>query len=204
MIRPGRILTSLPLLLLLTGCSDTPEPAAERRRLPEPVSAESAFYKMLISARSWAADAQPLRVAQIDVDEVKADGGKAAAWEAVFVSSSQRSSCRYTYSVIHRPARNLRGGVNAEPPEGWSGGGGSEPFLAQAFRTDSPAAYAVAMKQGRDYARKNRDKPVKFLLEKTARFPDPAWRVFWGESVSTSAYSIFVDAVTGQYLSTGR
>jgi hypothetical protein len=60
------------------------------------------------------------------------------------------------------------------------------------------------MKKGSDYARKNPGKPLKFLLEKTARFPDPAWRVFWGESVSTSAYSIFVDAVTGQYLATGR
>jgi hypothetical protein len=46
--------------------------------------------------------------------------------------------------------------------------------------------------------------PVKLLLEKTQRFPGPAWRVYWGESVSTSAYSVFVDANTGEYLATGH
>jgi hypothetical protein len=98
----------------------------------------------------------------------------------------------------------LREGVNAEPAEAWSGGGDSEPFLFQAFRTDSPAAYEVAMKRGQDYATKNPGKEVKFLLEKTRRFPNPCWQVFWGESVSASNYSIFVDAATGEYLGTGR
>jgi hypothetical protein len=191
-------------VLLLAGCSDSTKTAEEGSKAPEPVSGQSAFYKTLFSARIWAADAQVLRVAEIDVDEVKAEAGKAGAWEAVFVSPSQRSARRYIYSVIHRPARNLRGGVTSDPPEGWSGASGSEPFLVQAFKKDSPAAYEIAMKKGREYARKNPGMPVKFLLEKTNRFPDPAWRVYWGESVSTSAYSVFVDATTGEYLATGR
>ena len=197
-----RILVFLGFFLLLAGCSESPGPAEPKA--PEPISAQPAFYKMFLSARSWAADAQPVRVAEIDVDEVKAGGGKAGAWEAVFVSQSQGLGRRYIYSVIHRPARNLRGGVNADPPEAWLGRGDSEPFLVLAFRTDSPAAYEVAMKKGHDYARKNPDKAVKFLLEKSRRFPNPAWQVFWGESVSASGYSIFVDAATGEYLATGR
>ncbi|MGE5644476.1 MAG: hypothetical protein ACM336_01665 [Acidobacteriota bacterium] len=190
-------------VVLLVGCSESPKPAAEQKP-PEPVTGQTAFYKIWASARMWAADAQPLRVAEIDVDEIKAEGGKAGAWEAVFVSPGQRTLRRFIYSVIHRPARNLRGGVTSDPPVGWSTAGGAEPFLVQAFRKDSPAAYEVAMKQGREYARKNPGVPVRFLLEKTARFPDPAWRVYWGESVSTSAYSVFVDAVTGEYLGTAR
>lgn len=187
-------------LLVLGGCSESPKPA----RAPEAISGQSAFYKMFVAARSWAADAQPVRVTEIDVDEVKAEGGRAGAWEAVFVSQSQGRQCRYIYSVVHRPARNLRGGVSADPPENWSGRGDSEPFLVQAFKVDSPAAYEVAMKQGREYARKNPGKAVKFLLEKTRRFANPAWQVFWGESVSASGYSVFVDATTGEYLGTGR
>lgn len=159
---------------------------------------------MFIHARSWATDAQPLRVSQIDVDDVKDEGGKAAAWETIFVSASQRRSRLYTYSVVHRPARNLIGGVNAEPPESWSGTSGAEPFLVQAFKKDSTAAYEVALKHGREYAGKHPKEAVRFLLEKTKRFPDPAWRVYWGESVSTSGYSVFVDATTGEYLGTGR
>ncbi len=192
----------MPFVLILSGCSES-APAAKQAAPPEPVSAQSAFYKMFVSARTWAADAQPLRVAQIDVDEIKATAGRAGAWEAVFVSPGQAKARRYVFSVIHRPARNLRGGVNADPPENWARGGAA-PFPLQGFKIDSTAAYEIASEHGRDYAKRHPGVPIKFLLERTNRFPDPAWRVYWGESVSTSAYSVFVDAVTGDYLGTGR
>jgi hypothetical protein len=210
MNRFARTLVSALSLLFLAGCSEAPKRAAVEQQNPQgsappaPVSGATAFYKIFFSARVWAQDAQPVRVAEIDVDEVKAESGKAAAWEAVFVSQSQGQARRYIYSVIHRPARNLRGGVTSDPPESWSAASGAEPFLVQAFKTDSPAAYELAMKKGREYARKNPGMPVKLVLEKTHRFPGPAWRVYWGESVSSSAYSIFVDATTGEYLATGR
>ena len=60
------------------------------------------------------------------------------------------------------------------------------------------------MKKGADYAKKNPDKTITFLLEQTDRFPNPAWRVVWGETVGSSSYSIFVDATTGEYLRTVR
>lgn len=207
MARLARALPLVPVLLLLSGCSEPPKPAetaSTEAAPPEPVSGQTAFQKMFVSARSWAPDAQPLRLAEIDVDEIKAEGGKAAAWEAVFVSQSQRLARRYIYSVVHRPVRNLRGGVTSDPQEQWSGGGGTMPFLMLAFKKDSTAAYKVAMEKGAVYAKKHPDQEVRFLLEKTNRFPNPAWRVFWGESVSTSPFSIFVDATTGQYLATGR
>ncbi len=192
----------VPFVLALCGCSKT-SPAAKTAAPPEPMSAQPAFFKMFVSARTWAPDALPLRVAQIDVDEVKAVNGRAGAWEAVFVSPGQAKCRRYVFSVIHRPARNLRGGVNAEPPEAWARGG-SDPFPLQGFKVDSTAAYETAAKHGGEYAAKHPDVPVKFVLERTSRFPDPAWRVFWGESVSTSGYSVFVDAVTGDYLGAAR
>lgn len=198
------VATSVALFLCLWGCSDAPKEAPVRRPAPQPVSAQSAFQQMFISARGWAPDAQPLRVAEIDVDEVKAEAGKAGAWEALFVSPSGRSVRRYVFSVVHRPARNLRGGVNAEPSEAWSAGGGAEPFLVQALKTDSTAAYEVAAKRGREYARKNPGQPVKFLLEKTRRFPNPAWRVYWGETPASAGMAILVDATTGEYLGTDR
>jgi hypothetical protein len=196
----------LPLLLLLIGCSQTPQPASESKpeakKPPEPISAQSAFYKIFVQARSWASDAKPLRVGDIDVEEVKSQGGKTAAWEAVFVSESRAKSRRYTYSVIDLPPRNLREGVVAGPEDTWTGTGQVQPFVIQAFKTDSTQAYDVAIKRGADYAKKNPDMRIKFLLEWTKRFPNPAWRVYWGESISKSSYSIFVDAVTGEYLQT--
>jgi hypothetical protein len=50
------------------------------------------------------------------------------------------------------------------------------------------------------FVKKSPDKPIMFLLEKTRRFPDLAWRVIFGESVGTSEYSVFIDATTGAYL----
>jgi hypothetical protein len=72
------------------------------------------------------------------------------------------------------------------------------------IRVDTDKAYAVAMKQGADYARKNPKVPISYLLELTPRHTVPAWRVVWGESVSTSAFSVLVDALSGDYLETLR
>jgi hypothetical protein len=58
--------------------------------------------------------------------------------------------------------------------------------------------------KGAEYDKKNPGKTITFVLEKTSRFTDPAWRVIWGESVGTSNFSIFVDASTGKYLETMR
>jgi len=194
---------ALPLFFLLSGCSGDPKPAAVEPP-PEPVPALSAFSGMYAHARAWAPDVELLRVAQIDVDGVQAEGGKAAAWEADFVSRATGRVRRFTYSVVHQPERNLRRGVSAQVEARWAGGGGSEPFNVQAFRKDSTVAYETAMKKGREYARKNPQAPVKLVLEKTNRFASPAWRVHWGESVSTSGFSVFVDATTGDFLGTSR
>lgn len=197
-----RSIAVLPALVLAFGCSQAPRSAA-REAPPEPVSGQSAFHKMFVSARSWAQDAQPLRVADIGVADVDTGKGLAAAWEAVFISPSQGKYRRYIYSVVHRPARNLRGGVNAEPEETWAPGG-SAPFLVQALKTDSTAAYETALQHAGGYAAQHAETPVRFVLEKTHRFPSPVWRVYWGESVSTSGFSVFVDATTGEYAGTGR
>jgi len=44
--------------------------------------------------------------------------------------------------------------------------------------------------------------PVHFLLEYTPRFPLPAWRVFWGETLGSSQYAVFIDCTSGKYLQT--
>jgi hypothetical protein len=89
--------------------------------------------------------------------------------------------------------------------ETWAPGGQASPFQIQAVKTDSTAAYELAVKKGgADYGKKHPELPIQFLLESTRRFPGPAWRVIWGESVSTSSFSIFVNATTGEYLQTAR
>ena len=110
----------------------------------------------------------------------------------------------YTYSVIEAEG-NLHKGVFAGLEEGWSGARPtSKPFLIAAVKTDSDEVYATALKHAADYEKKNPGKPITFLLDCTEQFPDPVWRVIWGESVGTSNFSVLIDASTGIYLRTMR
>ena len=49
------------------------------------------------------------------------------------------------------------------------------------------------------YLEKPGTKPaINFLVEFTPRFPDPVWRVMWGESAGSAEFTVFVDATTGK------
>lgn len=200
------LFSACSLLLLLAGCStETAPPQKKAEEKPaEPVTGRVALQQMYIAARGWAADIQPLKVSSILLPEVKAEPGKAAAWQAIFVSASQSKARSYTYSVVESEG-NLHKGVFAGLDQSWSGPSGeSKPFLMAAIKVDSDQAYQTALTKGAEYDKKNPGKPITFLLESTHQFPDPAWRVVWGESVGTSSFSIFVDASTGGYLETMR
>jgi hypothetical protein len=71
-------------------------------------------------------------------------------------------------------------------------------------KVDTDAAYKTALKHAAEFDKKNPGKTISFLLEGNTRFPNPSWRVIWGESVGTSNFSVFVDASTGEYLQTMR
>jgi hypothetical protein len=159
---------------------------------------------MYIQARTWAADAQPLRLSSFNLKEVASSGGKCGAWQATFVSDQLRKARTYTFSVIESPG-NVHEGVFAGREEPWSGPHGqTRPFLVQALKVDSDEAYETAEKKSTDYLKKYPDMPVQFLLESTPRFPNLTWRVIWGETVGASDYSVFIDATTGGYLQTVR
>jgi len=200
-----RVVATLPLLLFLGACSEEPKPTVKKEVKPaEPVTALSAVYKMYQQARGWAPDCRVLRVGSLDVTDVKAQAGKAGAWEATFMSPDLRQSRRYTYSVVEVPASNLHEGVFAGSTDTWSPVGQTLPFVIQAFKTDSTAAYETAVKKGSAYASKHPDMPVTFLLEWAKRHRNPTWRVIWGSSAATSAFSVYVDATYGDYVSTAH
>ncbi|HLK18906.1 MAG TPA: hypothetical protein VKT81_08115 [Bryobacteraceae bacterium] len=194
------LLFALPLFVLLSACSDsTPEKPKEPPKPLEPLTGRQAFQKMYPMARNWALDAKPMRVRTL-ILSAKPEKGKADAWEATFVSVSLSKSKTFTYSTVES-AGNLHQGVFAGLEEGYSGPqGGAFPFEIAAIKTDSDQAYDIAAEKSADYIKKNPNKPITYLMEQTRRFPDVTWRVIWGDSVSTSDYSVFVDASTGKYL----
>lgn len=202
MFKRSSIRLLLPALLVLAACSEAPKTETAKKepaKPPEPLTGRQAFQMMYPQARLWAPDAQPLRVRNLQVTGVQAEKGKAGAWEAMFVSPSKGKSRVFTYSVVEAEG-NLHQGVFGGIDDDYSvtAQHSSQPFLIVALKTDSDQAYDAAAKVSADYIKKNPDKPVSFLLELTKRYPDVTWRVIWGDSISTSDYSVFVDASTGK------
>lgn len=191
----------------MIACADSPKTATKKKepeKPPEPVTGRYAFHQMFAAARGWAPDVQALQLRSINLSQVKNEPGRSGAWQATFVSPSRQRMRSYTYSVIEAEG-NLHKGVFAGLEETYTGPRGqAKPFLIAALKTDTDEVYKTALAKSTEYAKKNPDKPINFTLDLTPRFPNPAWRVIWGESAGTSNYSIFVDASTGEYLQTMR
>lgn len=209
-MRKSLFFPAIGLLAVLAACSETPAPTAAKKQpeKAEPVTGQSAVYKMYQMARTWAPDAQLMKLSGVRLSEVKeGPPGTAPAWQATFVSATKSQSRSYTYSIFEGEG-NLRKGAFAGPEESWSGksNGQNAPFLMAAIKVDSDAAYKTALKDPRtkaaDYDKKNPGKPITVQLEITPKHPNPAWRIIWGESVGTSDFSVLIDASTGEYLET--
>ena len=192
---------SYGLVLVLAGCSDQPVTEAKKAETPaEPVTGQSALFRMYQVARSWAPDANVQKLTSIHLTEVPAVRGKAGAWQAIFTSAEKSMARSYTYSVVEGEG-NLHQGVFPGPQEAWSGPA-DKTFLISTVKTDSDAAYKTALEKAADYDKKNPKVTISFDLEMHENFPNPSWRVIWGESAGTSAMSVLVDAFTGKYLET--
>ncbi len=193
-----------PLLLFLSACSE--QPAATQKKEPEkpaePISGLSALYKMYQVARPWDPRALVLKMESMHSPDIPEVPGKAGVWGATFVSSTEARSHSYTFSLIEQ-LPSLHKGVFQVADEAYTGQKGvTAPFLIAAVKTDTDAAYETAKSQPKavEYDKKFPNKPITILLEKNNRFPDPVWRVVWGESTGTANFSIFVDATTGGFL----
>ena len=200
-MRRRATLMACPLILLLAGCGSTPTTTVQEAPKPiQPVTGQSALYKMYQVARTaWAADAQVLTCTSVHVAEVPQVPGKAGAWQAEFTSETLGQKRSYSYSVVE--SADFHKDVFAGPQESWSGKQDLQSaFTIQAVSIDTTAAYKTALAQAGDYDKKNPGMNIAFVLEKTSKFPNPAWRVVWGESVETSSFSVYVDSSTGAFL----
>jgi len=104
------------VFLLLAACSETPQAKKEPEKL-EPVTGISALYRMYQMARTWSPDVEVLQLLSMRIGEFTQEvPGKAAAWQATFVSPSRGRRRSYTYSIVESQG-NLHKGPFAGPAE---------------------------------------------------------------------------------------
>jgi hypothetical protein len=194
----------LPVVAALTlcACSDnTTETKKAPPPPPQPLTGRQAFQQTYPQAHIWATDCQPLSIRSFNLPDPKSADGKAGAWEILYVSQSRAMQRTFSWSAVESEG-NLHKGVYGALEQPWHGPTGQAmPFLVQALKIDTPQALETAIKNSAEFLNKNPNPPqVNFILEYTPRYADPAWRVFWGQSISAADWSVFIDASTGAYL----
>ncbi len=196
-----------PALLLTPGCSSGPAPArkAEAKKPAQPVGGQSAIFQMYQVARTWAPDAQLLKLENGNISEVPPQPGKYGLWRAVFISETRRVKRDWQYAAADSEGGVIQG-VRPGTETMYARNPQVHPFAIQEVKIDTTAALETAMqevekdKDMKKVLAENKDLPVQFLLEWTGPSPKPAWRVIFGPSISTSKFSIFVDAGTGKFV----
>jgi hypothetical protein len=181
----------------MAGCSSEPsKPAAtgiSQPKTPEAITGNSAFYKCYVSARLWAADAQPYRAESNGTASSKGGDGKATEWRAGFASPSKHSTKSYTWS---------NGDISHGVDDTYSSTNSStQIFNIQFLKVDTDKAFAVAQQHGGEQlTEKEPDTPVFYLLEWNHLTNELLWHVIYGTDRETAKLRVAVDASTGEFL----
>ncbi|MBI4889022.1 MAG: hypothetical protein HY821_00265 [Acidobacteria bacterium] len=199
-------LTALALLSL-AGCSSTSAPPKKvAKKAPEPVTGQSAIFQMFQVARTWAPDAMLLKVENGTIPEAAPKEAKYGLWRASFVSLEKKSKRDYVYSVSDSDGGIIKG-ARAGSDSPYVANPQTRPFAIQEVKIDTPAALAAALaeidkdKDMKKVLAENKDLPVQYLLDWTGPTAvKPTWRVIFGATISTSKFSVFIDATTGKFV----
>ena len=214
---PWRILMSILLkrcavgvvafgVVLVGGCNSSSTPPASDASAakapaapPELVTAKTAFWPMETSAVKWSSDAVPLTITAKDLTGFKNEGGKAAMWEATFVSPSLHAQRVDTYAIA-TVLPSVHKGATAGLKQPWGGETADvRVFDPSAFKIDSDAAFQAASEDAAAWLKKNPDKKLtSIVLGHASKFHGPVWAVLWGDK--KSGYLAYVDASTGKVI----
>jgi len=181
---------------LMVGCSSQPsQPAAAEKPQPKPpeqITGSGAFYKCYISARGWAADAQPYRVESEQTNDSKGRDGKAAEWRASFASPSQHATRPYTWAL---------GDVSHSVEDNYSPTNSStQIFNVQFLKVDTDKAFTIAQQHGGDkLLEKEPDTPVFYVLDWNRQTNELLWHVIYGADRETAKLRVAVNAATGDF-----
>ena len=195
---------SVAVLFNLAGCSSTPKQPAEPPPPPQPVSALKAFTSAYGRIRGRGGELEILSISNLNLQSVASKEGKSGIWQFQFVAPAEKMVYNVRFAVADELPSFREGawdsGSQSYDPRGMR----AQPFPVAALRCDSTTAYDIAVKEAKEFLDKNPNLPVNFICEKTDAYQLPTWRVYWGSSLSTAAYSVYVDANQSKFLKKGK
>ena len=185
-------------LLVVTGCtSESPKPVSKAEPA-ELITGRSAFQKLYVTARGWAPDVRPYQLQSGVLGDNKGHEGKAAVWNAAFVSAALHTSKPYAWSGIDSPDAPSRGVTPGTQDTSFTP---TNSFDMQFLKIDSDKAFEVAQKHGGEQIlQKKSDAPVLYRLEWNSGSSKLIWHVMYGGTGSDAILTADVDATTGEFL----
>src|SRR5260370_37468340 len=128
---------------LLLGCSS--EPASAPAPAPLQTQTETgrlAFQKMLVAARFWARDAQPVQLESQPLKESNGHDGQASLWRATFASPATLKAKSFSWSGSSDPATPR--GIDHGTEDSFNPANRSmQPFDLNFLKIDSDKAFVV-------------------------------------------------------------
>jgi hypothetical protein len=195
----------LAALWLLLGCESTPEkkPAsnASQQNKIEVQTGRFALQKMLVPARLWAADAQPINLKSNAGKDNPGHDGKSGFWQTTFASPARQKAEPFSWSGLVGPDAPPRG-VNHGVEDSFNPANRStQPFDLSFLKVDSDQAYEVAQQHGgKQLLAKNPNQEVFYLLDWDSRVGELRWHVIYGGSENNAQLTVIVNASTGEFI----
>ncbi|HZM08852.1 MAG TPA: hypothetical protein VFC15_01435 [Candidatus Limnocylindrales bacterium] len=197
-------------LSLLVSCSSEKKVATDTASQPAPKpvvkaaqydTGRTAFQRVYLSARLWAADAKPFRLQSQFTPDAPTAEGKSGMWRASFASPSKRMMKLFVWSGLVGPDAPEQG-ISFSAEDSWSASNSStQPFDMGFLKVDSDKAYEVAQKNGGDkLTKKDPKQPVIFVLSWDATKNQLIWHVLYGDNPTEAKLRLEVDATTGEFL----
>ncbi|HWF91337.1 MAG TPA: hypothetical protein VN684_03580 [Terriglobales bacterium] len=186
--------------LCMSGCTDN------QSEKPQPKPAEmltgrAAFQKSYISARGWAADAQPFRLTSQPTSDSDGHDGKADVWLGSFGSASQHAMKTFSWcgtNVADAPERGvIPGSQDTYNPDNSS----THAFNLGFLKIDSDKAFDEAQKHGGDKLLQQDPKtPVFYVLDWSSATNELIWHVIYGPSRESAKLAVSINATTGTFM----
>lgn len=189
-------MTLCACVLAFLGCNDNaPKPAPKANEFE---TGRFALQKMYLSARLWAADAQPVNLSSSATSDSNGAEGKAGNWRALFASRTRQKSQPFLWSGMADAPRKIDHGVeDTYNPNNRSMQTWDPNFL----KIDTDQAYSVAQQHGgKQLQEKDPKIGISYLLDFDPLTSQLRWHVIYGDGGSSGRLTVMVDATSGEFL----